>query len=750
MTVRSGLVIGLVAALALLGLFWWINGRGSREFALSEVQRQGESISTTTSVVATPAEAPASNAREPFVRPAKARKGKRPPGPRAPEVSGPRAKLIVDVVAVETGAPIPEVSLFVEGSSQPGMTDAGGRAVLLASTGRELSLIAYAWKAQAESSVVHVDPLSEGEERSVRMRLPTAFDREWFARVVDRETSSPILAADVSVFCIVHVQSDGPQLDTRLGEATLYAFMFDRTFEDHPCLARGTTDGDGRIALRLPSWGVQVARAHASGYSWRAVVPEGHGSDADSATIALLRSATLEVVVREAGSAAEGVEVRLNVAGIGREQDADLTVPDLRRSATTDVSGTCTLTDLPARIPIDVELARGDRVLLRPRDVTSSDPRLFLEPGERRRIEWRLETGCVLTGIAADGEDRALVGLELVLADGFDGEPGTWDDVEEGEAFTSVKTDAEGRFTITDVPAGEWGIGPEIRTKSLPLVAWLFRIAPEETSKELVLRFDPRPIRGRVVDPDGAIVAGASVWTRAVGNEDLFDVTETSPEGDFSLGPLQAGEYVVSAQSDDAFLAPSEEVAVRAGRADVVLQLRRGGVLRGRVKDEAGAAVAAHVELYRDGTLTDDNYSYAFALEPPTRDVFAFEQLVPGRYDVVARTDDGRVGVLRDLAIGPRSELEGLVTVRPGCDVRLRLRESEQAGRGFHVIWEGLTLERGWLEPGEEVGVPVPPGRMTVSWRTYDENVDRWSLDRDDERVIASPKDEVVVAYPPE
>lgn len=679
--------------------------------------------------------------------------GKRKGSARASssEPSGPLALLRVEVVSLETGAPIPGVHLEVSGARRSATSDATGRAEFRVKTGRVQWLTARAWEAQAGSRLVGVEPLTPDEERTIRVALPTAFDSSWFAQVVDGETGLPILGAEVDAYFLA---PDEPQPDP--GDPLLFkAFVTPNAFvhvpdslDNRPRLARGTTDADGRVALNLPSWGIDVVRVESEGHFSRFVEAEGKRSPEAPFTVELLRTAALAVHVLETdGAPAVEIDVWLHVEGFDLERDgfgSGLIVPERSWAGSTDWAGSCALSGLPARVPMEVELRRGERVLLRPAK-RDSEPGLKLEPGERRSIEWRLESGCTLAGVVLDAEGQAIPALPLVLAEYRAGSArgdgnGRWEPIENHEMvdrqFAALTTDASGRFFVAGVPAGDFALAPDDSVEDLPRVGLFFRITPDERSKELELRFERGlTIRGKVLDPEGIPVAGC--WIRATRFErfvpGLSVRFDSKRDGSFALGPLVSGWYQVEVtKAPNGLLAPPERVQVHSGQQDLVLKMRWGGLLRGRMVDQAGELVSAHVVLIREDGITSEDGGSAFD----------FTGLLPGRYALVGTTEDGKVGVLQDLVVEPRSKLDDIVLrVQRGCEVLLRLLGDGQ-GRHYEVSWSGTRVAKGWLDPGEEARVFVPPGPIVVAWKDYGS----W-LEHEERRTVVSPDEQVVIEY---
>jgi hypothetical protein len=102
-------------------------------------------------------------------------------------------------------------------------------------------------------------------------------------------------------------------------------------------------------------------------------------------------------------------------------------------------------------------------------------------------------------------------------------------------------------------------------------------------------------VAGRVVDADGAAVAGALVWlpgaTRSVAGA---DVAETDHDGAFRLDVPAGSAWLAAAHTDFAGLDPVDRVVEveRGAVADITLVLLAGCIVRGRVVDADGSAAS--------------------------------------------------------------------------------------------------------------------------------------------------------------
>src|SRR5262249_10129766 len=87
-------------------------------------------------------------------------------------------------------------------------------------------------------------------------------------------------------------------------------------------------------------------------------------------------------------------------------------------------------------------------------------------------------------------------------------------------------------------------------------------------------------IRGRVLDPSGQPTVEGHVYAAGQSSLLQFDA-DVREGGSFVLGPLVSDRFDIQATGGDD--AESQSVVAKPGDADVVLQLRPGGTIRGRV-----------------------------------------------------------------------------------------------------------------------------------------------------------------------
>jgi len=109
-------------------------------------------------------------------------------------------------------------------------------------------------------------------------------------------------------------------------------------------------------------------------------------------------------------------------------------------------------------------------------------------------------------------------------------------------------------------------------------------------------------ITGRIIGADGQPVADADVFAHRISeNTSLASSTASDENGNFKLTGLSPGAYVLTAQAPGYISAdlPVENAIHRIGE-NVIISLVKGGVITGRVTDEAGESlVGVTVSTYR-------------------------------------------------------------------------------------------------------------------------------------------------------
>jgi len=223
-------------------------------------------------------------------------------------------------------------------------------------------------------------------------------------------------------------------------------------------------------------------------------------------------------------------------------------------------------------------------------------------------------------------------------------------------------------------------------------------------------------IEGRVLGPHGD--GAEEMLVSAFGLENRGRASARSgTEGGFRIGPLVPGRYRLDAShSPDDSLAPSEPVEALAGDTDVVLRVTAGGSVSGVVVDAAtGEPVKASVGL---SEAVEKPRGYRMTSGRSSGE-FSFGGLTPGDYHLCAASDDGRVGVLRDVPVMAGSKVEGLrIPLERGGHVIIRY-EGPVEYANFWIESAGARFGMGGLRSGQQKRVTAPTGEITVRLEAY-------------------------------
>ena len=643
------------------------------------------------------------------------------------ELGPDEALLEVELRAIEGRTTLPEVTLLLlpeddldlglepAGGSlarlgQTPYTDAGGRAQFVVPAGRTFVLRASARSGVSGPAETKVPGLAPGERSRVVLRVPTELDRAFYGRVVDAASQEPIADARVLVRHQGARRLRGRVEDTSETRETL------RTAE------RGTFD------VRVPSWESLYVRVESPGYAPAIVPIDDAAGGADTArTIALQRAAALSVrVVDEHGEPLEGrvVQLRTEERVLLQQDGAAPSVGSTEAdwTATTGSDGSVSFEDLPPDAELYLEAyERGSLVLHEPGG-------LRIPAGERLQRELILAQGLSLTGRVLDRRGWPVPRLELWLLSARSESSPYVRRYDKPVAKTVTST--EGRFAFPDVGVGLWTVAPSPAFPSnVPLEE---RIAPVGTT----FRIDERTAEDDANRPEREIVVerGLYIAGRVVDGQDvaLPDVRvsctaleagyalvgATDEEGRFEIGPLSDDEFRLVAEPKDRSV--SSRVVTRAGSADLKIVIGSGGVVAGRVVDPAGVPLAAELTIESTEDPDDPRLQRA-ATEDGT---FRFENNAPGTYAVVARTEDGRIGIARELVLEKGATL---------ADVRLEVAR----GGKVTVVWDerdvpwmctaeldGLLVSFAVNEKGGTADLTVPAGRLKIGYAS--EALNRW------------------------
>ena len=520
--------------------------------------------------------------------------------------------------------------------------DAEGRVEIEVPSGIALRVRASSDAGEAGSAASDLPALARGEVREITLRLPTGDDLPFWVQVVDETSRAPIAGASI--------------------EPTSRDLQRPRLVTD----AQGLALHSGR------SWQSTNLLVRAGGYTEAYVAPEaGHETASSARVLPLARSATLIVQVRDAaGAPIAGAGVGLTTPAYNLNSSATVDVNLLMNNrhwkAETDDAGRAVLSDLPSRVPLTGSVTR-------PRAWNPAE-KIVLEPGETRTVTWSISGGVSLLGTVVDQDGRPVAQRQIWLRPA-ETDTSTVFQSYSGQPTRATTSDEAGHFRLEEVAPGAWCVGPSAPPVTeragpddVPALGQYVAIGSDASGDvEVVVHVDRGLfIRGRVLAPDGGVPQSASVQANGLDQPLHFGLNLHPNEGTFDLGPLMAGRYRVRAMGHAH--APSLQVEVRSGTEDVELRLQAGAKISGRLIAADGQSLPGQVSIARRAVEGGGVW-----MAQARANGFTMDGLDAGTYDVSAATSDGRVGVVRGIALGAgeiRTDVN--VAVVPGGSVRVR------------------------------------------------------------------------------
>jgi carboxypeptidase family protein len=702
------LAIGGVALRGLVGRGRVERERSSRSSATAEAQRGEAELSSPPGAVAEDGAQAISLDGRTEVAPThlegRARKGA--------ELTRGEARLLLEVVAREDGRALAGIHLMLAPKGQRWnptgtqnsrgrpeetlITDAQGRAEFLVEEAQEYVLhLMPADDAASEQRFLEVPALAHGEARTLRVELLTRADLTWQGVVLDGETELPL---DDATYAILRADPFDGYVEPGEGE------LNESLLPVRP---------DGRIVAEVATWADEVIAVACPGHAMGYVRPSrSHGPGDDPQRVLLWRAATLEVSI-EGGSSDMELSARTPRWNLMQAESEPwvswVSWEEALWQGTEGVGGTLLLEDLPPRVELTLEAGVSGRVLRH--DV------IVLEPGEQRKIHWRLGTGAVIEGHAFRPDGSAVAGLEVWLL----GTAGLFNGVLErymdDEVLARATTEEDGSFAFPDLAPGSYVVGPSPMGSSEPSLngiapfGTLVAIRPEDTTVPVSIQcWSGLEIRGRVLDPAGDPAANAHVLADGAG---VLRTAVVANDGTFTLGPLVPGTYTLHARGD-LRVAPSESVEAHTGDEDVELRLRSGGGLSVLVLDHERRPVKdAFVRLIPAG----DDLAGWTSQRSDAEGRAGLHGVLPGNYLLIAGLGP-KLAVRTGVEVVPKrvpDELE--LVLEPAVELTIRAAESE-IKQGFRVRWRGHVLEMGFFD-GPTAEVTVPAGEIEVelvSW----------------------------------
>ncbi len=208
-------------------------------------------------------------------------------------------------------------------------------------------------------------------------------------------------------------------------------------------------------------------------------------------------------------------------------------------------------------------------------------------------------------------------------------------------------------------------------------------------------------VAGKVADPAGAAVAGATVTVQRLGAANFLSETRTTGEdGSFRIGGLDGKGLMLRAEK--AGFVTTSLNGIEAGREPMVVTLQPGGAIAGVVTDPSGApATSFRILAHRQGDKAANPMDWQrFAAAQGGREFedaggrFRIEGLEPGTYEVEARAADHAPGRAAGVAVVPGKDAEVAVQLSAGLTV------------------SGIVLRRSDGNPVEGARVKLPADGM--------------------------------------
>jgi len=413
------------------------------------------------------------------------------------------------------------------------------------------------------------------------------------------------------------------------------------------------TDSAGRFRIAVKSASTHIVRVEALGLAARSLPRVRPG---ESLRIALDKGGSIEGVVRDGttGAPAAGitVEARLETSramGVVWEHGAGVV------RAKTDAQGRFRVEGLAPGL--HTLAARGPGVAAQRRGVAlGKRTELYLFPGGGLDGHVRGPDGAAIPG--------AVVAVESAIPFG----PRSQTDVE--------VTDARGHYAFVGIDAGVLRVVAK-HPDFAPAWTTVAVERGDDASADLTLAA-PAAIVGRLVGSADRPTAGRVTIAEADGAAPPMSIApalaaDAGPDGTFRIEKVGPGSYVLSATAPG-YGAKRAEIVVggRQRTADVGdVALPAGLVIRGRVREAAGAAVAeARVNAFRDRSMGEDrgegrtDAEGAFAIGGLREGTYRLAVFAPGHAMVDREVEAGADAV--DIVLETAGSLTGTVVDERG------------------------------------------------------------------------------------
>lgn len=248
--------------------------------------------------------------------------------------------------------------------------------------------------------------------------------------------------------------------------------------------------------------------------------------------------------------------------------------------------------------------------------------------GTEVELDFALKVGAVIVGTVTTATGEPVVQANIQVSEQRDGL------IAGNRISAGAQTDVEGRYRVTGAPTGLATMA--VYHDNNQRLAKSLEVQPGTNTVDLVLEpgFE---VTGQVVTADGTPMSGAAVSiqeARLPGfNHFAFHSSQavSAAGGAFTLSGVRAGKYVVTASQEGYAPARSDTFEVSGDVTGLLLELRRGATLKGRILG---------LELDELGTLVLNAYSQEGGMRRGKVDFsaeYAFESLAPGQWHVQAQ-----------------------------------------------------------------------------------------------------------------
>lgn len=342
---------------------------------------------------------------------------------------------------------------------------------------------------------------------------------------------------------------------------------------------------------------------------------------------------------------------------------------------------------------------------------TPSSTRIhWVAPGaELRGVEIVMDAGAELAGRVVDAAGKAVAGARVLAR---------LDDAALAEPALETATDPAGAFRLRALPPGRLVLQAEAagHAPSAP-VAVTLSDDPGAARQGVVLRLAAASaLRGRVIDEQGAAIAGAVVRPLRPMSQVALPRATTDAQGGFTL-ELGPGPVELAAEAPG--FAPGRVSGIEVPAREQTIPLVRGGAITGVVTGQ-GAPLAhftVHVTRHAAHGGASDFWTQGTRVVSPDGS-FHVADLVPGRYSVTASAPGLAPVEQRDVNVAPGGEARVALALAPGASLAGTVRDARSrapvAGATVRLS-TGSDTDMTYTDDAGSFTIPdIAPGRRSL------------------------------------